>query len=130
MDRELQSINNNRPHGFLASLLAPVRIPWGMCTCIGVVAVLEYGIWRGNWYGWMPMLVAVELLLFCPPRIQQGLRTVSLVLILLLLGLVMSLPFLQPYVRAFKMFCLVMCVMVIPVWGAHMRRLAKQLDRS
>lgn len=123
----MQSVN--RPTGFIASLLSPVRIPWGVLTSAGVAAALEYGIWRGNWYGWMPMVVAALVLVFCPPRARNGLCTVMLVPILLIMGLVMSLPPLQPYVKAFKVFCLIMCVMVIPIWGAHMRRIAKRLER-
>jgi len=119
----------NRPAGCVASLLSPVRIPWGLLTCVGVAAVLEYGIWRGNWYGWMPMVVAALLLVFCPPRVRNGLRTIALVPILLVMGLLMSLPPLQPYVKAFKVFCLVMCALVIPIMGVHIRRIAKRLER-
>jgi hypothetical protein len=129
MNREMQSIN--RQPGFAADLLSPIRVTWAWFGFIGVVAMLEYGIWREEWYGWMPLVCTALLCAFCPPRVEgNGLRITKLALCLVVMGLLVSLPPLQPYIYAFKVFCLVACAVIIPIWGLPMRRLAKQLNRA
>lgn len=83
-----------RTPGVLArTFLSPARIPWAWFTIGGVVMVFEWATFKSEWLGWLFVIDAALLLMYCRPRATgQGLITVTGVVWLLLLALVCGLP--------------------------------------
>lgn len=118
------------PGALARAFLSPARIPWAWLTIAGVVIVFEWAAFKSEWLGWLFVINAALLLMYCRPRATgQGLFTVTGAVWLLLLALMCGLPTFRHENGFLKGFGLAIMV-YIAVTGATFRSSVEALERQ